>query len=80
MKTNCLVRAKMVYIKKLDAYQIKFAFNVTETDSKGNFKFPVQSKCAFVSGHIPFKSLETDRPRVIAQAMSLLRTDNIEFV
>ena len=80
METKCLARAKLVYIKKLDAYQLKVAFNVRETDSKGRYIFPVQKKCAFVSGHIPYNCLEKDLPRVVAHAKMMLRTDNIEFI
>jgi hypothetical protein len=80
METQCLARAKLVYIKKLSVYQLKVAFNVRETNARGHYIFPVQKKCAFVSGHIPYNCLEKDLPRVVAQAKMQLRTNNIEFI
>ena len=80
MQTNCLALAKLVYNKKLDAYQFRVAFNVRETNARGHYIFPVQKKCAFVSGHIPYNCLEKDLPRVVAQAKMQLRTNNIEFI
>ena len=80
MDTQCLARAKLVYIKKLDVYQLKVAFNVRETNARGHYIFPVQKKCAFVSGHIPRETKEQDLPRILAHAKMLLRVNNIEFV
>ena len=80
MQTNCLALAKLVYNKKLDAYQFRVAFNVREKNNKGHYIFPVQKKCAFVSGHIPYNCLEKDLPRIVAQAKMQLRTNNIEFI
>ena len=80
MQTNCLALAKLVYNKKLDVYQFRVAFNVREKNNKGHYIFPVQKKCAFVSGHIPRETKEQDLPRILAHAKMLLRVNNIEFV
>jgi hypothetical protein len=75
-----VAKAKLVYIKKTDSIQVVIAFNVTARDAKGRLKFPVQKKCDFVSGHLPYKTLEKDLERTLATAKQALRTDNIVFV
>jgi hypothetical protein len=42
--------------------------------------FPVQSKCAYVSGDINYETLQADKERIIAQAKKTMRTDYVEFV
>ena len=51
---NTLVKAKAKLIKnqKLKTLRLIVAFNVFETNSKGELKFPQQSKCAYVSGDL----------------------------
>jgi hypothetical protein len=51
---NTLVKAKAKLIKnkKLDTLRLIVAFNVYETNKNGNYKFPVNSKCAYVSGDL----------------------------
>jgi hypothetical protein len=45
-------KAKLIKNKKLDTLRLVVAFNVYETNKNGNYKFPVQSKCAYVSGDL----------------------------
>jgi len=49
-----LVKAKAKVIKnaKLKTLRLIVAFNVYERNAKGEYKFPVQSKCAYVSGDL----------------------------
>jgi hypothetical protein len=49
-----LVKAKAKIIKnaKLKTLRLIVAFNVYERNAKGELKFPVQSKCAYVSGDL----------------------------
>lgn len=51
---STLVKAKAKLIKnqKLKTLRLIVAFNVYETNSKGELKFPQQSKCAYVSGDL----------------------------
>jgi hypothetical protein len=71
-------KAKIVYNKNKETYTIKIAFNVTETNKNGTFKFP--NKCDFVSGDFNYATFETDKQRIIQQAKQQLRTELIEFV
>ena len=73
---NQLARAKLVKIKKTGLFKLVAAFNITEITARGDYKFPVEAKCNFVSGHIDI----TDVPRVMQQASAVLRTNNIELV
>ena len=76
-------KAKIVYYKDKETYKIVFAFNV-HIKQKDNgdivYMFPVQSKCAYVSGDISYETLQADKERIIAQAKKTMRTDNVEFV
>lgn len=45
-------KAKIVKNAKLKTLRLIVAFNVYEKNSKGDYKFPVQSKCAYVSGDL----------------------------
>ena len=45
-------KAKLIKNKKLNTLRLVVAFNVFETNSKGELKFPQQSKCAYVSGDL----------------------------
>lgn len=51
---STLVKAKAKLIKnqKLKTLRLVVAFNVYETNSRGELKFPQQSKCAYVSGDL----------------------------
>ena len=45
-------KAKIVKNAKLKTLRLIVAFNVYEKNAKGEYKFPVQSKCAYVSGDL----------------------------
>lgn len=75
-----VAKAKLVYVKNKETYKIVVAFNVTETNKNGKYKFPAQAKCNFVSGDISYETLQKDKERIVAQAKAVLRTDNIVFV
>ena len=78
-----IAKAKLVYYKNKDTYKIIIAFNVfPKENERGDivYPFPPQAKCDFVSGDIPYESIENDKERIIGQAKQTLRTDNIEFV
>ena len=70
-------RAKVIKNAKLKTLRVIIAFNVYETNSKGEFKFPAQKKCDFVSSDL---NTELDVLNALAYAKDLLRTDNIEIV
>ena len=73
-------KAKIVYNKDKEVYTIIVAFNVTETNDKGTYKFPPRAKCDFVRGNFVWETVQADKERIISQAKKQLRTDNIEFV
>jgi hypothetical protein len=73
---NTLAKAALRYNKKLQMYKLIAAFNVTETNKKGNYKFPVESKCNYVSGHFEI----TELGNVLNNAEKHLRTSNIVVV
>jgi len=77
---NTLARAKLVFYKQKSCYKLVIAFNVTEVDAKGRYKFPVQSKCDFVSGDMNKAILAREFERNMKLAMQVLRTNNIELV
>jgi hypothetical protein len=45
-------KAKLIKNKKLNTLRLIVAFNVYEKTEKGEYKFPVQAKCAYVSGDL----------------------------
>ena len=78
-----IARAKLVYYKDKGTYKIIMAFNVYHRENERGdivYPFPTQAKCDFVSGDIPYDTIENDKLRIIEQAKQRLRTDNIEFV
>lgn len=76
-KFNTLARAKLVQNKKTGLYKFVAAFNVYKrSEVTGKYLFPTEAKCDFVSGHITI----TELPRIMQQATSILRTNNIELV
>jgi len=84
---NTLAKAKLVYNSKIKAYKLVVAFNVhttTREDKNGNTKvvhnFPVQSKCAYVSGDLLKLTLQKDLAVALKHAKATARTDNIVFV
>lgn len=77
---NTLAKAVLRYNKKTQLYKLVVAFNVTERDNNGNYKFPPQNKCNFVSGDLNYNTLQQDLARTLKRASEVLRTDNIEIV
>ena len=73
---NTVAKAKIVKNKKLDTLRVVIAFNVTQTNKKGDYIFPVSKKCAYVSGDLQADEVLT----AITQAKAILRTDNIVIV
>lgn len=74
---NTLAKAKLVKnAKHKTLYKLIIAFNVTQTNAKGQYIFPAQKQCAYVSGDIAI----TDVANVLANAQQQLRTNNIELV
>jgi len=85
--TNTLAKAKLVFNKKLKTYKLVVAFNVHKTtreDKNGNTKivhnFPVQAKCAYVSGDLLKSNLKNELAKALVHAKATARTDNIVFV
>ena len=81
--TANIAKAKIVYSKDKETYKIVFAFNVhvkTKDDGEIVYIFPTQSKCAYVSGDISYKTLQADKERITAQAKETMRTNFVEFV
>jgi hypothetical protein len=64
-------KAKLIKNKKLKTLRLIVAFNVFETNAKGELKFPQQSKCAYVSGDLHtddvFTALDCARRAVRAE-------------
>jgi|AntAceMinimDraft_5_1070358.scaffolds.fasta_scaffold00831_5 hypothetical protein len=77
---NTLLRAKLVYNKNKEVYKIVAAFNVTEVNEKGTFKFPTQAKCDFISSEFSYETFESDKNRAIELMQRDTRTTNFEFV
>ena len=77
---NTQAKAKLVYNKDKETYTIVCAFNVTETNDNGTYKFPPRKKCDFVSGEFVYNTLQADLKRIVETAKKLLRTKNIKFV
>ena len=82
MFTQCIAYAKLVYNKKLNAYKMQIAFNVHKklVGEEYKFVFPVQSKCAYVSGDLLAENLEAEVQRTVAFAQQSLRTTRIIIV
>ena len=84
---NTLAKAKLVFNKRLQSYKLVVAFNVhttTREDKDGNEKvvhlFPVQSKCAYVSGDLLKSNIKNELAVALKHARATARTDNIVFV
>ena len=81
--TANVAKAKIIYYKDKETYKIIFAFNVHKKEKDNGdivYMFPVQSKCAYVSGDISYEELQKDKLRIIEQAKKQMRTDYVEFV
>ena len=75
-----VAKAKIIYNKNNETYRIVVAFNVFNVNKNGQFLFPPQSKCHYVSGDICYEDLDKDKNRIIEQAKQQLRTNEIVFV
>ena len=87
MLTQCIAKAKLVYNKRLQAYKLVVAFNAHKQfkkDKWGNEKvvyaFPVQAKCAYVSGDLLASNLQAELASVLPIVYSTIRTNSVEFV
>ncbi len=80
MLHNTLAKARLQFNKKLELYKVLVAFNVTETNKNGKFKFPTHKKCNYVSGDLNYETLQKDVENTVANAKKVLRTNNIVFV
>ena len=64
---NTIAQARVRYNKQKELYSIVVAFNVTERNERtGKLKFPVASKCAYVSGDFAINELERQLQRAAA--------------
>ena len=73
---NTVAKAKIIKNKKLDTLRLIVAFNVTQTNKKGDYIFPVSKKCAYVRGDLQ----QEDIFNALNNAKKALRTDNIIIV
>jgi hypothetical protein len=73
---STVAKAKLVKNKKLDTLRLIVAFNVTQTNKKGDYIFPVSKKCDYVSGDLQHE----DVLNAINNAKLTLRTNNIVLV
>ena len=74
---NTLAKAKLVRnAKHKQLFKLVVAFNVTQTNERGNYIFPQQKQCAYVSGDIAI----TDVANTLHNASKVLRTNNIVLV
>jgi hypothetical protein len=84
---NTVAKAKLVSNNKLKTVKLVVAFNVHKTTKINKFGeqvvaylFPVQAKCAYVSGDLLKSHLKTDLANALAVAQRVARTSNIQFV
>jgi len=83
---NTLAHAKLVFNKKLQSYKLVVAFNTHKTTVKRGtteevkYLFPVQSKCAYVSGDLLAENLQEELAKVLPHAVNTIRSNNIVFV
>jgi len=76
---NTPAKAKLIFNKKLGTVKVVVAFNVHKKLNNKNelvHAFPVQAKCAYVSGDVKAEEVFN----VLAQASATLNTKNIEVV
>ena len=79
---NTVAKAKLVFNKKLKSYKLVVAFNAHKTikNNKVKYAFPVQSKCAYVSGDLLADNLQNELATVLPSVYATLRTNSVEFV
>lgn len=76
---NTTAKAKVIVNKKLNTVKVVVAFNVHKKLNNNNelvYAFPVQSKCAYVSGDID----KTEVLQALHTASKQLNTNNIQLV
>ena len=76
---NTPAKAKLIFNKKLGTVKVVVAFNVHKKFNNKNelvHAFPVQQKCAYVSGDIS----PTEVLQVLHTASKVLNTNNIQLV
>lgn len=76
---NTPAKAKVIVNKKLGTVKVVVAFNVHKkfnADGKLVNAFPVQSKCAYVSGDLD----PTEVLQAVHNASQILNTSNIQIV
>ena len=76
---NTPAKAKVIFNKKLGTVKVVVAFNVHKKLNNKNelvHAFPVQSKCAYVSGDID----ATEVLQALHTASKTLNTNNIQLV
>lgn len=76
---NTPAKAKLIYNKKLGTVKVVVAFNVhkkVREDGTIVNAFPVQSKCAYVSGDID----ATEVLQTLHTASKVIRSTNIQIV
>ena len=76
---NTPAKAKLIFNKKLGTVKVVVAFNVHKKYNKNGElvnAFPVQSKCAYVSGDVSV----TEVLQVLDNASKTLNTNNIQIV
>jgi hypothetical protein len=76
---NTPAKAKLIFNKKLGTVKVVVAFNVHKKLNNKNelvHAFPVQSKCAYVSGDLQ----HTEVLNALINAQKTLNTNNIELV
>lgn len=76
---NTPAKAKLVFNKKLGTVKVIVAFNVHKKLNNNNelvHAFPVQAKCAYVSGDID----ATEVLQTLHNASKFLNTNNIQVV
>ena len=84
---NTVAKAKLVSNSKLKTVKLVVAFNVHKTTKLNKhgeqvtvYAFPVQAKCAYVSGDLLKSHLKTGLANALAVAQKVARTTNIQFV
>jgi hypothetical protein len=76
---NTPAKAKLIFNKKLGTVKVVVAFNVHKKLNNNNelvHAFPVQSKCAYVSGDVD----ATEVLQTLHNASKFLNTNNIQVV
>ena len=76
---NTSAKAKVIVNKKLNTVKVVVAFNVHKKLNNKNevvYAFPVQAKCAYVSGDID----KTEVLQALHNASKQLNTNNIQLV